>query len=339
MISNIRKLSVLLALSAVSLFAVTNSARAVITGPYTPDANTVHLWHMDDLTSPAAPAPGGGMPANAVGTGFPLDQGDIPGGDQVAPAILGNPAYTGFGYSGRTGPGILDGHDARAFFKVAGNTTDPATPAKIYGSAAGSFTMEGLFNFASFSGGSAHQYLLGTSDWDDRARVYIRDLNTTSPNLYVGVDGGGSVGGLPVSIPQPALNTWYHIALTYDAGGGAGNVKFYMTEMDDANTEANLVATLTSSTPGVAHGLPAWDFGWGPTPELTDRFHVGAVGGGMLDGYADEVRISNIARTASQFMFAEENNNAVVPEPSTYALGLIGLAGLGLVAWRRRRCG
>ncbi|MCE9553992.1 MAG: PEP-CTERM sorting domain-containing protein [Planctomycetes bacterium] len=26
-----------------------------------------------------------------------------------------------------------------------------------------------------------------------------------------------------------------------------------------------------------------------------------------------------------------------VPEPSTYALGLIGLAGLGLVGWRRRK--
>jgi len=30
------------------------------------------------------------------------------------------------------------------------------------------------------------------------------------------------------------------------------------------------------------------------------------------------------------------NELSAVPEPSTYALGLIGLAGLGLVAWRRR---
>jgi len=28
---------------------------------------------------------------------------------------------------------------------------------------------------------------------------------------------------------------------------------------------------------------------------------------------------------------------AAVPEPSTYALGLIGLASFGIVAWRRRR--
>ena len=33
-----------------------------------------------------------------------------------------------------------------------------------------------------------------------------------------------------------------------------------------------------------------------------------------------------------QIVFTE----AAVPEPSTYALGLIGLVGLGLVVWRKR---
>jgi len=32
----------------------------------------------------------------------------------------------------------------------------------------------------------------------------------------------------------------------------------------------------------------------------------------------------------------EQESGPAVPEPSTYALGLMGLAGLGLVAWRRR---
>jgi len=334
MITKIKKLSVLLALSAASLFAVANSAHAVITGPYTPNAHTVHLWHFDDETTETVATPGGGKPADAVVGGFALDQ--FAGGPQLAPSILGNAAYTGFGYSGRTGPGLLSGHDGRAFYKVAGNVLDPATPALIYGSATGSFTIEGLFKWNSFD--NPHQYIMGAADhFATRAGINIRDLNTPNPNLYVGVDGGGGVGGLPVSITQPVLDTWYHIALTYNAAGGANNVKVYMTEMDPSKTVAEEIASLTSSSPGIAHGLPEWDPGWGPNVEYTYLFGIGNRNGGMFDGLADEVRISNIPLGANQFMFAPDGGGEVVPEPSTYALGLIGLAGLGLFAWRRRR--
>jgi len=37
--------------------------------------------------------------------------------------------------------------------------------------------------------------------------------------------------------------------------------------------------------------------------------------------------------------FADFSSSEVVPEPSTYAMGLIGLASLGLLVWRKRRRG
>jgi hypothetical protein len=47
---------------------------------------------------------------------------------------------------------------------------------------------------------------------------------------------------------------------------------------------------------------------------------------------------SNSISSMSFFAIAENFENAsAVPEPSTYALGLLGLSGLALVAWRKRR--
>jgi hypothetical protein len=39
---------------AVLICAASRSATAAISGPYTVDANTMHLWHLDELTAPAA---------------------------------------------------------------------------------------------------------------------------------------------------------------------------------------------------------------------------------------------------------------------------------------------
>jgi MYXO-CTERM domain-containing protein len=99
----------------------------------------------------------------------------------------------------------------------------------------------------------------------------------------------------------------------------------YLTEMLNSNTSAAQYGSTATGT--AANSYDAF----GAT-----GFQVGNASAGVAHFLVDEVRISGSELGAGQMMFAEEQPEAV-PEPSTYALGLIGLAGLGLVAWRRRR--
>ena len=43
----------LLALPVFSFVTILPSARATIVGPYSVDTNTMHLWHLDESTTPA----------------------------------------------------------------------------------------------------------------------------------------------------------------------------------------------------------------------------------------------------------------------------------------------
>ena len=57
----------------------------------------------------------------------------------------------------------------------------------------------------------------------------------------------------------------------------------------------------------------------------------------FISSYTANASTQNNNAYAIEFAYSFDSPS--VPEPSTYALGLIGLASLGFVAWRKRRAG
>src|SRR5262249_1055331 len=79
--------------SAVILSALAANTKANIVGPYSADANTLHLWHMDQSTVPVLDS------ALSGGTNFTV----LTNG-----ATLGNASFSGFGTAlSSWGPGTL----------------------------------------------------------------------------------------------------------------------------------------------------------------------------------------------------------------------------------------
>ena len=107
----------------------------------------------------------------------------------------------------------------------------------------------------------------------------------------------------------PSIGSWYHVAAVGDAA--AGTLTLYVDGVSVGSTTGfDGLLSLSSS----------WTLGRG-------QFNGGP--GDTINGYLDEVRISDVALAPSQFLNA-------IPEPSTYA-SLVGAAALGFAALRRRR--
>jgi len=122
---------------------------------------------------------------------------------------------------------------------------------------------------------------------------------------------------LPLTGPDAvALGAWYHVAVTYNGNEGTpNNLSVYWTKIDGARTQADLLIQRQLDT---------------DLPVAPNDFAIGNIGrnpsSSNFVGMIDEVRISDTARTASQFIFA-------VPEPSA----ALFLAASGILISARRR--
>lgn len=301
--------------------------RAIIVGPYSPDAHTLHLWHFDEPAPPVTNAVPGGLELSVLGGG----------------AVLTNVSYPGFGGSLSTydgGPNATAGTDRDAYAaprtlvngsgdNVSLTYADPVT---------GAFTIEALVRIdfdpsvnygPTTSGGNgrgAPMQIVTGEDEANGGRIFqfrIVPIGVINNNSYVYLEfinvhqAVAPIENLFVPIPTDGPDAiqqgqWYHVAVTYNGSENtADNLRFYWTRMDPSRTEANLIGTLT-----MLNDLPV-----APTD-----FAVGNIGRNPSQnnfvGLIDEVRISSIARPPNGMMFAPPLPVVVTqPEPQTLAVG------------------
>lgn len=259
--------------------------------PYSPDAATLHLWHLDENAPPFANA---AAPAHALA-------GSHHG------ALASVPALTGFGtaVNFNTGTGSNRGIITYAATLSSAVTADVPNDFAYHGPD-GAFTLEALVKFDSAPGSWALPGHIIAMDGDgslteDRVFQFRVVPNAGAPllqfqRLY------GAVEALAAPIPlvgKHAVNTtdWFHVAVTYSGvAGEPGNMGFYWTRVVPGLVEANPIGSATLSG-DFNHATMRGDFSLGNEARST---------GGSTEFFAgsiDEVRISSIARAADGFHF------------------------------------
>ena len=275
-------------------------AAALIVGPYTVDSDTVHLFHLDE-------ASGAGTALNAVSGGGSL--------------VSYNGSATVIGNTGQTPiTGLLGFSSAAAFGKAAnisnvtyglgfdasssggfqpGSSMTSATVDYVAHStltgADGSFTLEALINIPNIT--VKREIISTDSSLNNRCFQFCTDTDGTVKFNFIGGSGATATATIPTSGAHAFVaNEWFHVAYVFN---GATSVStLYWTRLAASSTQANALVTTGAETMMSAYTGPL----------VIGNEGRSASGEGLL-GYIDEVRISKVARTASQFLFATDDSD------------------------------
>jgi autotransporter-associated beta strand protein len=287
-------------LAATAVFCVCFCGQAIIVGPYTPDANTLHLWHLDEGAAPAVDSAPGGTNLLILAGG----------------ATLNNASFTGFGTALNT---LATTNAYLAPLTYTGNANDNVL--MTYADTnTGAFTCEAIiridFDPATFTYGQP-LYLVTAENLESGSQrpwqwaILPNGTSGTTFRLRFFAGGSAAPNNITFAIPTTgpdaiAQGNWYHVAVTFSGGAASGTLKQYWTLLDSGRVQANLIgsATMNNLSPK-ATGAPA--------------FQIGNVGRGNnfsgFRGLMDEVRLSNIERPAGGMMFNPPANVVIVTPP------------------------
>lgn len=288
-----------------------NSGYGSTLRPYTADADTLHLWHMNEQSVPVIDLGSDSLHLTALRNG----------------ATLGNVSYKGFGtalstYDGGPESTADAGHDAYLAARPLVNGTSDNVLLNYVGPS-GAFTFEAMLridfdpegafgtNSLATNHGSFLQIINLDADENTNRVCQFRLVpigvlkGNTEPLLeFINLNKDKSPQSLTAAIPTNGpdairFGSWYHAAVTYNGiTNHAGNVKFYWTLVDPARAKANLIGLgdMTNELP--AGGAP--DFAVGQTGRQSP---VTPYPNQNFPGLIDEVRISGVARSETQMLF------------------------------------
>ena len=275
-------------LGAAVFLGLAGSVQASILGPYTADADTLHLWHLDEAD------PGPALPASGIAGSFNLTP--------VNGASLGNWSYAGFGSAAHTAIGSDDG--------LQGSSVNVSS---LTG-ANGAFTIEAIINVSTISGKQG--IIMMDAPGSNPGRPFqfaISNGNLQFINIAPGIQT------LQTAIPTTGddafvAHQWFHAAATYNGNEStADNFKLYWTALDPSRQGANEIYSGQMNSDLAASAV----FGVGQ--EFRDPSE-------NLNGFIDEVRVSSVPRAATEFLFGPGTGGGPGPSPAViYSDDLDGL--------------
>lgn len=299
--------------------------------PYVADADTLVLFHFDEPAGTSAVSNYGTLsstPANRKA--YAVDLSSATTTPPLVTTVLGASGYPGFGSAANlSAAGNLIGWDANdngAYDADAGSTAADAVPLSMFnfGNAGQSaWTMEALIyltNATAAQPRSAEIFCTDNSGANPPAvaRGFQFRLTTAGQlelNFISGATGGAAqqLVNIPTSGPHAyAPSNWFHVAATYDGA----NVSLYWTRLDSLAASANLLTNYPLAI-GSAFG------------DIASPLVIGGENRGAntesFPGLIDEVRISSVARSATNFLRQAGLGAPMVPQDVS------GVAGDGQV--------
>lgn len=270
-----------------------------LVNPYAPDANTIHLFHLNEAAGVGVASNAGSAGTNAIAFDGATFAGD--GADQASlTTLLGSAGFSGFGNAANinaTTVGLGLDFSGNGAFRL--DDADPVTDDRqanhsaIMG-AGNAFTVEALVNVPAINSGN-RQIISTDNSLANNLRGFQFRI-TAAGNLefnFIAPNTSSVSAAIPTTGANGFVaNQWFHAAMAYDGT----NARFYWTKVDASATVANLIGG--PSAEGVDVNAPM-------TMTIgTDARVVGVTASNEgLVGLIDEVRISNVARSATQFIF------------------------------------
>jgi len=299
--------------------------RAGLTVPYAPNANTLHLWHLDEpvgstncfdavtnnpQTTPLTFTPLGGplnppagTPTQFVLVGVPSEYPVLTNSVQTTNrSTCLMPPYIILTNSSGTATNFV-------YNTVCTNLSD------FVNTNTGAFTWEALVHpLTSLLTPPNNEEIICADNTGLPSRGWQFRFNTSGQLEYNNI-AAGSGNDFKTALPSAGIdavqpNNWYHVALTFTGthptNGDTPNVlAMYWTLFDGARTHCDVLATFTDTNNqmgipvvalcGSARGNPYNNVG----------------NGEGFDGNIDEVRISNVCLKSNEMAF----NNLLFPEP------------------------